>query len=568
MSSEKITRALQGPVASATVAQTLYEEKGMSSRERNGLNRFKKVCMVTLLAAGMLMGVAGGAKAIDFKAKGEWLVGFGVGEGVLTKNTRDKDGAKSKTNTEDQFGASQRIRLQLDAVASEALSGTVYFEIGDQKWGKSGDGAALGADGNNQIKVKNAYIDWLIPQTDARVRMGLQAAALPNVAGGSAIMDCDVAALTANYKFNENVGLTFMWARPVNDNFNGSFVDGNGRSSTEKTNYLDNLDLFMLSAPLSFDGVKVTPWAMYGMRGKNSLRGLDAETYGSPWETSDGKLGLTIPGTNPGFNYANGLNPLNSSSTNKQYGSLFWAGLPVAITMFDPLNIEFDINYGYSEAMGRYDVLKRGVESVRASTERQGWLAKALVEYKLDWGVPGIFGWYASGDDGNVKNGSERMPSIAGAGNFTSFVGDGNLSWSPVANGCDWSMSYAGTWGIGAQLKDMSFIENVSHTFRLAYWGGTNATSMVKYMKDASSWQAGYGGDGPYLTTNDGLLEFNLVNTWQAYENLSVNLELGYVANMIDKDTWKKAGYNNGTGNGSFDKQDAWKAQVVFQYSF
>ena len=236
--------------------------------------------------------------------------------------------------------------------------------------------------------------------------------------------------------------------------------------------------------------------------------------------------------------------------------------------MFDPLHIEFDINYGYSEAMGRYDVLKRGVESVRASTGRQGWLAKALVEYKLDWGVPGIFGWYASGDDGNVKNGSERMPSIAGAGNFTSFVGDGNLSWSPVANGCDWSMSYAGTWGIGAQLKDMSFIENVSHTFRLAYWGGTNATSMVKYMKDASSWQAGYGGDGPYLTTNDGLLEFNLVNTWQAYEHLSVNLELGYVANMIDKDTWKKAGYNNGAGNGSFDKQDAWKAQVVFQYSF
>ena len=163
----------------------------MSSRERNGLNRFKKMCMVTLLAAGMIMGVAGGAKAIDFKAKGEWLVGFGVGEGVLTKNTRDTDGAKSKTNTDDQFGASQRIRLQLDAVASEALSGTVYFEIGDQQWGKSGDGAALGADGNNQVKVKNAYIDWVIPQTDARVRMGLQAAAhgVPMTPGSGGFAD-------------------------------------------------------------------------------------------------------------------------------------------------------------------------------------------------------------------------------------------------------------------------------------------------------------------------------------------------------------------------------------------
>ena len=541
----------------------------MSAKERNGLNRFKKLCMVTLLAAGMLMGVAGGARAIDFKAKGEWLVGFGVGDGNLSKTTKDNNGNKSKTNADDQFGASQRVRLQLEAVASEALSGTVYFEIGDQKWGKADEGGALGADGR-VVEVKNAYIDWLIPQTEARLRMGIQTTTLPNVAGGSAVLDADAAALTANYKFNDTVGLSFMWARPVNDNFsNGYFDVANNKSSTEKANYLDNLDLFMLSMPLHFDGVEATPWAMYGMRGKNALRGLEDPANNSPWETNDGKLGLTLPGLTPGFNYANAnITPLTNSSTSKQYGSLFWAGLPVAITAFDPLNIEFDINYGYSEAMGRFDVLKRGEETVRASTGRQGWLAKALVEYKMDWATPGLFGWYASGDDGNVKNGSERMPSIAGAGNFTSFIGDGNLSWSPVANGCDWTMSYAGTWGIGAQLKDMSFLENVTHTFRLAYWGGTNAPSMVKYMESASAWQQGYGGDGPYLTTNDGLLEFNLVNTWQAYENLGVNLELGYVANMMDKGTWKKAGYNNGAGNGSFEKQDAWKAQVVFQYSF
>ena len=539
----------------------------MSSKERNGLNRFKKMCMVTLLAAGMLMGVAGGAKAIEFKAKGEWLVGFGVGDGNLSKNTKDNNGTKTKTNNEDQFGASQRVRLQLDAVASEALSGTVYFEIGDQRWGKADEGGALGADGR-VVEVKNAYIDWLIPQTEARLRMGIQTTTLPNVAGGSAIMDADAAALTANYKFNDNVGLTFMWARPVNDNFSNNYIDrNNNQSSTEKANYLDNLDLFMLSMPLTFDGVDVTPWVMYGMRGKNALRGLEAVNNADPWATNDGNLGLTLPGLTPGFNYA-GSTPLTASSTSKQYGSLFWAGLPVSLSMFDPLHIEFDINYGYSEAMGRYDVLKRGEEIVRANTGRQGWLAKALVEYKMDWATPGIFGWYASGDDGNVKNGSERMPSIAGAGNFTSFIGDGNLSWSPVANGCDWTMSYAGTWGIGAQLKDMSFMEDVTHTFRLAYWGGTNAPSMVKYMASASSWSEGNGGDGPYLTTNDGLLEFNLVNTWQAYENLSLNLELGYVANMMDKSTWKKAGYNNGAGNGSFEKQDAWKAQLVFQYSF
>lgn len=141
---------------------------------------------------------------------------------------------------------------------------------------------------------------------------------------------------TANYKFNDNVGLTFMWARPVNDNFSNNYIDlNNNQSSTEKANYLDNLDLFMLSMPLSFDGVDATPWVMYGMRGKNALRGLEAINNADPWSTNDGNLGLTLPGLTPGFNYA-GNTPLTASSTSKQYGSLFWAGLPVSLSMFDP----------------------------------------------------------------------------------------------------------------------------------------------------------------------------------------------------------------------------------------
>ena len=541
----------------------------MNAKERKGLQRFKKTCMVALLAAGLLMGVAGGAKAIEFKAQGEWLVGFGLADATLSEHTRGPNhAAKEKTNDNDTFGAAQRLRLQLDAVASEALSGTVYFEIGTQNWGKSDEGGALGADGNNAIKLKNAYIDWLIPQTDARVRMGIQALALPNMAGGSSVLDADVAAVVANYKFNENVGLTAFWARPVNDNFNASTY-GNGDSKA-KSNYLDNMDLFAVSLPMTFDGVEVTPWAMYGMLGRNALRGLETIDDNEPWATNDGALGLTIPGLTPGFNYVNGT-PLDSRTTSKQYGNMFWVGLPVGITMFDPLNIEFDVNYGYVESMGRFDVSKRGSDTdiVRGSTERQGFVVKALVEYKMDWATPGIFGWYGSGDDGNIKNGSERMPSIAGAGNFTSFIGDGNLAWGAgPGDVADWNMTYAGTWGIGGQLKDMSFLEDLKHTLRVAYWGGTNAPSMVKYMAEASSWSEGYGGDGPYLTTNDGLLEFNLINQWQIYENLEANLELGYVVNMIDQDTWKKDGYYSGGGNGSFDKKDAWKAQLVFAYSF
>ena len=505
-----------------------------------------KKILTLMLAAGMLLGAASGAKAIDFKASGEWLVGFGLGDGSLIKDVDNK-----KYRHHDTFNAGQRVRLQLDAVASESLSGTVFFEIGDQMWGNAESGGALGADGK-EVKVKNAYIDWMVPNTDLKLRMGLQAVAMPNVAGGSAIMDGDAAALVASYQFNDNVGLTALWMRPLNDNYTGTNAGGEAYGNGYN-NYLDNMDLFALMLPLKFDGVELTPWAMYGMQGKNTR--FNEGGVG----TADGALDVTLPG------YLPGMNEFALGKTGKAYGSMFWAGLPVAITAFDPLNIEFDINYGYVEAMGRYDVLKRGTDWVRGNSKREGWLVKALVEYKMDWGTPGIFGWYASGDDGNVKNGSERLPSIAGAGNFTSFMGDGNLAWGTGYNFYDNNLTYAGTWGVGLQIADVSFVEDLKHTFRVAYWGGTNSPSMVKYMDSAVAWDVTTAvQDGPYLTTNDGLLEFNLVNSWQIYENLEANLELGYIINMMDKDTWDKSYVSDR----NWSKQDAWKAQLIFAYSF
>ena len=512
-----------------------------------------KKLMTLALAAAMMLGAATGASAIDFKAKGQWIMSFDYGmhgDFAKRKANRNSGYKNSTTGNEDEFEARQRVRLQLDAVASEALSGTVFFEIGDQVWGDNDNGGALGADGK-VVELKRAYIDWMVPQTDLKVRMGIQGIALPSfTTNASQIMDDDVAAISLNYQFNENVGLTAFWARPYNDN---SGYKWNGDKEGYQ-NYLDNMDLFALMLPLKFDGVELTPWAMYGMQGKNTRfneGGVD---------TADGALGATLPGY-----YYPGMNGFALGNTGKAYGSMFWAGLPVAITAFDPLNIEFDINYGYVEAMGRYDVLKRGTDLVRGNSKREGWLVKALVEYKMDWGTPGIFGWYASGDDGNVKNGSERLPSIAGAGNFTSFMGDGNLAWGTGYNFYDNNLTYAGTWGVGLQIADVSFVEDLKHTFRVAYWGGTNSPSMVKYMGSAVAWDDTTAAqDGPYLTTNDGLLEFNLVNSWQIYENLEANLELGYIINMMDKDTWDKSYVSDR----NWSKQDAWKAQLIFAYSF
>lgn len=147
-----------------------------------------KKLMTLALAAGMLLGAASGAHAIDFKAQGMWLMGVGAGDGSFVSHTRQAGATSNKArDTDDALSAMQLVRLQLDAVASESLSGTVYFEIGDTMWGQASSGGALGAD-KTIVELRNAYIDWTVPNTDLKFRMGIQGLSMPNVAGGSAVL--------------------------------------------------------------------------------------------------------------------------------------------------------------------------------------------------------------------------------------------------------------------------------------------------------------------------------------------------------------------------------------------
>lgn len=510
-----------------------------------------KRIMTLVLAAGLVFGAATGASAIDFNAKGQWIFGFGA---VDTKFM--KKNSEGKKNSSDIFNAQQRIRLQMDAVASEALSGTVMFEIGEQVWGKAAQGAALGADGT-VVEVKRAYLDWLVPQTDLKFRMGLQGVALPNVAGGSAVLDDDAAAIVANYKFNDTVSLTALWARPYNDNY----VSPTGSGNNNPSNFLDNVDLFALMLPVTMDGWKVTPWVLYGAAGKNSV---GAMTGGK----TDNNLNDSVAAPNMGngmlpFNYRQGRDN-GGLNTNNAYSSIFFAGLPIGITALDPFNFELDINYGYSEGFGRYDSYNfKKNDDKRASSKREGWLIKGLAEYKTEWVTPGLFAWYGSGDDGNVKNGSERMPSINPCGNFTSFMGDDpKFGWA-TSTGYDNMMTYSGTWGIGLQAKDITFLEDLKHTFRVAYWGGTNDPKNVEYLGPQGAFGQVGTAEGFYLTTNDHLIEFNLDTSYKIYDNLEAGLLLGYIVNGVDKGTW-----NRHFNRGAFSKGDAYKADVVFSYSF
>ncbi|MBR4394584.1 MAG: STAS domain-containing protein [Oscillospiraceae bacterium] len=176
-----------------------------------------------LIAAGLAFGVSTGASAVDFKASGSWLMSFDYGKnGKFTGGNGMTGYGKGG---EDEFEAIQRVRLQLDAAASEALSGTLYFEIGQTLWGHAEEGGALGADGKT-VKVRRAYIDWMPPETGLKVRMGLQGLGLPNYTmGKSQVFEDDVAAVTLSYQFSDNVGMTAFWARPYNDNYTDVYAE-------------------------------------------------------------------------------------------------------------------------------------------------------------------------------------------------------------------------------------------------------------------------------------------------------------------------------------------------------
>ena len=502
-----------------------------------------KKLMTLALAAAMMLGAATGASAIDFKAKGQWIMSFDYG---MHGNFGE---SKAKNNSgfgkhEDEFEARQRVRLQLDAVASEALSGTVFFEMGDQIWGQDSTGGALGADGR-VVELKRAYIDWMVPQTDLKVRMGIQGLALPSfTTNASQIFDDDVAAISLNYQFNENVGLTAFWARPYNDN------NGYKSSDTSKgqwTNYMDNMDMFAVLLPLSFDGVKVTPWVMYAAMGP----GMFENDFAKHDEIVNG-LDRAQKGLVSGF---------TGFDKNDTYGNAFWAGVTGEVTMWDPFRIAWDVNYGSAS----YEDEKMN---------REGWLASLLLEYKLDWGTPGLYGWYGSGDDSNPRNGSERMPVVSANGNngFSNFAFNGNPY---IAREGVLGTNMTGTWGIGARLKDVSFLEDLKHTLRVNFMGGTNAPKMAKYVGQDLGKRGVYDVNGRanaydpmYLTTDDYALEIGLTNTYKMYDNFTVMLDAAYVALWLDDSTstWgKNPGRSALGGDGVYD---AWNVNLSFVYSF
>lgn len=201
------------------------------------------------LAMCMVFGAALNASAAEIKASGNMWVGYDY----LNK---DNDG---KTND-----FKQRFRTQIDIVTSEALSGTVFFEI-NNTWGNNGgkigngSGGDLGTDGVN-IQTRRAYIDFLIPNTPVKIRAGLQGFALPGAIAGNVVLNDDLGAIVASASFS-NIDFTAVYGRP----YDQKDADDNDKSDS-------SVDIYGLVAGINFDTFTVSPYAMFAAAGSDAER--------------------------------------------------------------------------------------------------------------------------------------------------------------------------------------------------------------------------------------------------------------------------------------------------------
>lgn len=478
-----------------------------------------------LLAAGLVFGAATGASAIDFKAKGQWVMNFDMGtNGDFNSNQGGYNASQ------DNFEAGQRVRLGIEAIASENLSGTLFMQFGDKNnsWGKNsargGNGGNRVGDRDYDVSIKHAYIDWIVPNTDLKIRMGKQPIALPGFAEASPILDDDATGIVASYAFNENVAATLLWARLDNDNYVGTQEHDNG-SWDHDGNLFDNADLFALLVPVTLDGAKVTPWVGYATIGRDSTY-INGVTGTNTQEVKDNYFG-----ERPDTTY-----------------SMFAAGLSGEITMADPFRFAWD--FGYTN-----------LSTGRAPLNAQGWYGVLLGEYKMDWGTPGLYAWYASGHSDDWSDGSGQVVTIAqGTSMISPYTLDGNAT---IGRDSVLGDTIAGTWGIGARLKDMSFVEGLKHTLRVNYFRGTNNEDF--WLGGDQESELSSSDVKNQLTHNEGALEIGLNTEYQIYENLKVVGDLAYVTLFLDDDFREDAANDK---RGSVEYGDAFNANVQFIYSF
>ena len=458
-----------------------------------------KKLVTLLLAAGMTCAAAAPASAVDVKMDGQYLFNFIMGERIGAGENFDRAG--------------QRLRLGMTFTANENLSGYMQLQIGSGIDKSSNYDWGTNSTGNDaRVGMRQAYVDWMIPQTPVKVRMGRQLIGLPEDAfGKSAIMHPgwngrDGIVVTS--PVTDWLDLTAFWVRGAYDEENG-----NDTVNSQKSDY------FSVQAAFKFDGFSFTPYVMYGSldKGVSDAGSVDAST-----------------GIYNGQAYA-----LNSDA------NAYWFGSNFVLNYFDPFVFKLSGAYGVANYEG--SALADGTtDTGMGMNNREGWYIQGKASYKTAYGTPFVGAWYGSGDDSSAQYARQGwIPTHVGRFHptFSYCSGEFGLYDNNTRH------SIAGTWGVQVGIDELSFLEDLTHKFTVTLFKGTNSD---KWSGNMEAYE--------YMTNSDAAIEFDLASTYKIYKNLTAVLELAYIINDYDEADHIKYASN-------MDK-DSWSIALTFEYKF
>lgn len=474
-----------------------------------------KRVITLLLAAVMVIGTAGLASAVEFKASGHMQILMGVKD-----NTAET--GFNKDVAEDNFYAGQRFRPKL-TMSAEGVTAVFEAQQHQAYWGSDwpvGGNPGISGGDNSAVRIRQAYIDFKLPSTPVSLKVGYQQLNLPSI-WGNPVFEARVGGVVASIPFNDQVALNLFYARPKqNDVIYTRELQANGRYEYEPNidPSSNSTDMFGAILPLDFGTVQFTPYVVYAKVGyQNSITPTVGRIHG----------------------------------TNDQ---LIVGGLNLEVLPVEALSIKFDAivtNYkSDADDFALYNAYPTAGNPNGFRDYGTGWMVGAAIDYEMPWGTPGAFAWYMSGAD---DKGEGALYGVSTDGFCpTSFGTDG---YNTFALGDQVSASGLGTMGLGLQVADMSFIDSLKHTLRVAYIRGTNDKD-IKQVGGGKVKRYGY---QPYWTEKDSFFEVNLDSTWSIYENLAAVVELGGLLPDLGSETKKTGGYED---------DFAWRAQVTFRFSF
>jgi hypothetical protein len=437
---------------------------------------------------------------------------------------------KAGTRTEDRFEIWERFRLRSDFIANEAVKFRLGLKVEDT-WGH---GTLTAANPQVAVEVYQAYLAFKWPGTDISITAGLQPASIPQSSffAGSIIFDEDVASLIISTPLIEDhLSMILAYVRTISS-------DRTYAPTT--TSVYSNEEGYMLALPITVEGFKATPWALFGVGGKGGHY-----LEGAGW--AEGLISA-------------GLFAASPVGWKNNFITALWAGTTLEVTALDPLKFYADVIWG-----------QHGMNEYRKNV-RNGWFIDAAAEYTgFTMLTPQAFGFWSTGEDSSTRNGSERMPNFfPGSGRGGEHNG-GSQSWNAgnsflfdggqeLVKGSNMGISPVGAWGFGASLNNVSFIEKLTQRLTFAYVHGNNSSKAIRYANEVL-------GSNPIfvmgrdLTASEWVMGLNFDSKYMLYENLALIMETGWAhPSAFQQSVWGRRLANKA--------EDAWKVSFGFKYTF